>query len=195
MGLSEPECVRVVVSSSQARNASSKRSARRWHGQAGVVSGSTSAQRPAQPGSRGAVRRPSVHASRQSKVIEIAALSVAGLGFGEGATYEQLTARALESGLVECPLELGPHLRMQFLNQPEGSAGFPATQHRAPPGSITVASSPLDDSDETPKGFYLRRIDGVLWLQGLLVVARPHLESGRCLRVLSGRITEVEGVP
>jgi hypothetical protein len=102
----------------------------------------------------------------QSKVIEIAFLSVAGLGFGQGATYEQLTAQALESGLVECPLELGPHLRLQFLNQPEGSVGFAATQHRAPPGSITVASPPLDDCDQTPKGFYLRRIDGVLWLRG-----------------------------
>jgi hypothetical protein len=102
----------------------------------------------------------------QSQIIEIAVLSVADLGFGEGATYEQLTARALESGLVECPLELGPHLRVQFLDQPEGSAGFPATKHQAPPGSITVASSPLDDCYETPKGFYLRRINGVLWLRG-----------------------------
>jgi hypothetical protein len=102
----------------------------------------------------------------ESKVIEIAFVSVADLGFTEGATYDQLTARARESGLVECPLELGPHLRLQFLDQPEGSAGFPATQHRAPPGSIIVASSPLDESDETPKGFYLRRIDGVLWLRG-----------------------------
>ena len=25
---------------------------------------------------------------------------------------------------------------------------------------------PLDDTDETPKGFYLRRIDGVPWLRG-----------------------------
>ena len=103
---------------------------------------------------------------RQRKVIEITCLSVADLGFVEGATYQQLTARALESGLVECPLELGPHFRLQFLDQPEGSAGFPATKHRAPPGSITIASSPLDDCEETPKGFYLRRIDGVLWLRG-----------------------------
>jgi len=102
----------------------------------------------------------------RGKVIEITAVSVSGLGFGEGATYEQLTARAVESGLIECPLELGPHLRMQFLDQPEGFAGLPLTQHRAPPGSITVASSPLDDGDETPDGFYLRRIDGVLWLRG-----------------------------
>jgi len=103
---------------------------------------------------------------KHSQFIEIASLSVAALGFGEGATYEQLTARALESGLVECPLELGPHLRMQFLNQPEGSIGFPETQHRAPPGSMTVMSSPLDDCDKTPKGFYLRRTNGALWLRG-----------------------------
>jgi len=100
------------------------------------------------------------------RVVEIAALTVAELGFAEGATCDQLTARALASGWVACPLELGPHLRLQFLDQAEGSVGFPAIQHRAPPGSITVASSPLDDLDETPKGFYLRRIDGVLWLRG-----------------------------
>jgi len=103
---------------------------------------------------------------RQTQVVEIVTLSVEELGFGEGATYGQLIARALESGLTECPLELGPHLRMQFLDQPEGSAGLPATHGRVPPGAITVASSPLDEKDETPKGFYLRRIDGVLWLRG-----------------------------
>ena len=40
----------------------------------------------------------------RSSVIEIAPVSVADLGFGEGATYEQLTIRARESRLVECPL-------------------------------------------------------------------------------------------
>jgi hypothetical protein len=100
-------------------------------------------------------------------VVEISLLSVGALGFPDGATYEQFTRRAFESGLSECPLELGPHLRLQFLDQPEGPPGFPVTQHgRAPPGSITVASSPLDDLDETPKGFYLRRVEGVLWLRG-----------------------------
>lgn len=101
-----------------------------------------------------------------SQVVEIAVRSVAELGFAQGATYGQLAARALESGLAECPLELGPHLRMQYRDQPEGSAGQPATQHRAPPGAITVASPALDEQEETPKGFYLRRIDGVLWLRG-----------------------------
>jgi len=102
----------------------------------------------------------------QDQVIEIATVSVADLGFGEGATYAQITARALASGWVECPLALGPYLRMQFLDQPEGSGAAPPTEGRAPPGAITVASPALDDADETPKGFYLRRIDGVPWLRG-----------------------------
>lgn len=98
--------------------------------------------------------------------VEIAALSVGELGFGGGATYGQLLARALEAGWVECPLELGPHLRIQFLDQPDGADGLPLTHGRAPPGSITVASPPLDDDDDTPKGFYLRRVGGALWLRG-----------------------------
>jgi hypothetical protein len=102
----------------------------------------------------------------RSRDIEIAALSVAELGFAEPATYARLGARAAESGLVECPLELGPYLRLQFLEQPEGAAGAPSTPGQAPPGSLTVASAPLDDRYETPKGFYLRRIDGAPWLRG-----------------------------
>lgn len=102
----------------------------------------------------------------QKHVIEIIPLSVAELGFSEGATYGQLTAKAFESGLAECPLELAPYLRMQFLEQPEGAVEISLTHGLAPPGSITVASSPLDDRDHTPKGFYLRRVVGVLWLRG-----------------------------
>ena len=103
--------------------------------------------------------------AKQTEVIPIATVSVADLGFADGATYAQLTARALECHLAECPLELGPHLRMGFMDQPEGPA-LPAATDEAPPGSITIASPPLDDSEETPKGFYLRRVDGVLWLRG-----------------------------
>jgi hypothetical protein len=102
----------------------------------------------------------------EERLIEIAARSVADLGFSEGATYDRLVARARESGLIECPLELAPHLRLQFLDQPEGGFGAPLTRGRAPAGSLTVASTPLDDRDETPKGFYVRRVDGALWLRG-----------------------------
>ena len=102
----------------------------------------------------------------QPHLVHIAYLSVADLGFSEGATYQQIAARAEEAGLAECPLELGPHLRTQFPGQLEAPAIAPAPIRGAPHGSITIASRPLDDSELTPKGFYLRRLDGMLWLRG-----------------------------
>lgn len=93
-------------------------------------------------------------------------LAVRQLGFTQGATTAELHATAVALGLRLAPLELGPHLRLQYLDQSEGHDGFPATKHRAPPGSLTVASAPLSEDDAFPKGFYLRRIQGVLWLRG-----------------------------
>lgn len=104
--------------------------------------------------------------SGTSLVIRTCQATPAGLGFAQGATFAEIEARAAGLGLSLCPLELGPHLRLQLLDQPEGSLGHPPSRHRAPPGSITIASRPLAQDDATPKGFYLRRIDGVPWLRG-----------------------------
>jgi hypothetical protein len=108
--------------------------------------------------------------------IQIAAVSLSDLGFMNGATYNQVIARAHDVGLAECPLDTAPHLRIAFRNQPEGSIETAPTPHQAPPGSITVASAPLDDRDETPKGFYLRCVEGavVAWV---LVLVRTRLDS------------------
>jgi hypothetical protein len=88
------------------------------------------------------------------------------LGFTQGATWLELSEKAAAYGLSLPPLELGPHLRLQYLDQPEGYWGYPITTHRAPPGSIAVASAPLSPDDKFPKGFYLRRIKGTPWLRG-----------------------------
>ena len=93
-------------------------------------------------------------------------LTVQDLGFPRGATTAEIVARAGALGLGLCPIELGPHLRLQCLDQPEGYWGQPERTHQAPSGSITIVSEPLDDDDDFPKGFYLRRIKGVLWLRG-----------------------------
>lgn len=98
--------------------------------------------------------------------IDTVEVPVGALGFRQGATMERIHQRATELGLALCPLELGPYLRLRLVDQPEGSLGYPPSRNRAPPGSITVASRPIADDDETPKGFYLRRIRGVLWLRG-----------------------------
>jgi hypothetical protein len=83
----------------------------------------------------------------------------------------QIERAALASGLQLAPLELAPHLRLQWRGQAEGRVGQAATRHRAPPGSLTVVSLPPVDDDAFPKGFYLRRIDGVLWLRGYRAAA------------------------
>jgi hypothetical protein len=102
-------------------------------------------------------------ASQQLVAIEAA---VRYFGFTRGATMAELHDKARAFGLIPPSLEMAPHLRLQYLDQPEGCWGHPVTEHRAPPGSITIASAPLSDDDEFPKGFYLRRIKGALWLRG-----------------------------
>ena len=93
-------------------------------------------------------------------------LTVRDLGFPDGATSAEMYARAKTLGLAPCTLELAPHLRLQYLDQPEGYWGQPVRQHQAPSGSITIASEALTQDDDVPKGFYLRRIKGELWLRG-----------------------------
>jgi hypothetical protein len=100
------------------------------------------------------------------RVINTIEIAVAELGLSRGGTWSQVLEHASGLGLSVCPLELGPHLRLQYTDQAEGFLGHPPSENRAPPGSVTVASAPLADDDDTPKGFYLRRINGVLWLRG-----------------------------
>lgn len=99
-------------------------------------------------------------------IVTTVEVTVANLGFVDGATSADLFEKAVQLNLMECPIELGPHLRLQYLDQPEGSLGQVPSQHRAPPGSLTIASVQAVEDEDMPKGFYLRRINGVLWLRG-----------------------------
>jgi hypothetical protein len=126
----------------------------------------------------------------QPHLVDIASLSVAALGFSEGATYRQVTARAIEAGLTECPLELGPHLRTQFPDQHEAPTTASAPIRGAPHGSITIASRPLDDAELTPKGFYLRRLGDVLWLRGYWSPAE-HVWAASDVFVFSRGLTAI----
>lgn len=98
--------------------------------------------------------------------VDTVEISVGMLGLPGGGTIAAVLDRAREAGLAPCPLEVGPHLRLLLVDQPEGAIGHPSSTHRAPPGSLTVLSEPLDDDPNAPRGFYLRRIDGTLWLRG-----------------------------
>lgn len=104
--------------------------------------------------------------SQTPSSIQIVELSALDLGFSCPATSALIHARALELGHALCPIELGPYLRLQYSDQPEGHVGSPPSHGRAPPGSITIASAPISTDDTIPKGFYIRVIGGVPWLRG-----------------------------
>jgi hypothetical protein len=93
-------------------------------------------------------------------------INVRDLGFPDGSTITDIFEAALQSGLRLCPLELAPYFRLDYRDQAEGSRGKPVLEHQAPYGSITIASAILTANDDFPKGFYLRRIEDVLWLRG-----------------------------
>lgn len=101
--------------------------------------------------------------STSRKTASVVELTVNELGFQDGANLEEIKVRASELGLLECPMELAAYFRLQYVDQIEE---VEIGKNKAPSGSVTVLSKPLVDSDDFPKGFYLRRIDGSLWLRG-----------------------------
>jgi len=100
--------------------------------------------------------------------VKTVELKIRNLGFPKGATLSELYRKANQVGLKLCPLELGSYLRLKFLDQPEGFVGKPIWKDRSPYGTVKVASEVLYEDDDFPKGFYLRKIDGVLWLRGYI---------------------------
>lgn len=65
--------------------------------------------------------RPAFTFAREPRELNLVVRSVAELGFGAaGATLADVYARALGLGLELCPEEVGPQLRLQYVNQPVG---------------------------------------------------------------------------
>jgi hypothetical protein len=56
-------------------------------------------------------------------------LTVQDLDFPQGATTAEIVVRAGALGLGFCPVELGPHLRLQYRDQVEGYWGQPERRH------------------------------------------------------------------
>jgi hypothetical protein len=113
-----------------------------------------------------ALAHPGFEVTDPPRWATVVALRVAALGWAQGATMPEILKVAQARGLVPTPVDLAPSLRLLLLEQAEVPVADPTLRHRAPPGSLTVVSRPLSDDDEVPKGFYLRRIDGRLWLRG-----------------------------
>ncbi|WP_042148328.1 hypothetical protein [Paucisalibacillus sp. EB02] len=106
--------------------------------------------------------------SETTYTLKTVELTIRDLGYPDGSTLPRIFKRSSELGLELCPLELGPHLRLKYLDQPDGNTRNLSQQNQAPFGSITIASEIVSEDDDFPKGFYLRNINGVLWLRGYI---------------------------
>ncbi len=78
--------------------------------------------------------KPVFTASDTEKEVDLVNVSVAELGFKDGAIRKDIYGRALELGLELCPAEVGPQLRLQYADQPKGEW-------------LRIAMKPITDSD------------------------------------------------
>jgi len=97
--------------------------------------------------------KPAFTVSSAEEEIQLANVSVADLGFKEGATYGNICAKAKELGLELCPNEVGPQLRLQYKDQPKGEY-------------LRIAMEPISDSDGILDIFRVAHDDDGLWLLG-----------------------------
>lgn len=83
--------------------------------------------------------------------LELVIVSVAELGFLNGATFEQIVKRAKELGLELCLVEAGTALRLAYKDQPNGEW-------------LWIAMEPVADAGGRLSVLRVVRDDGGLWL-------------------------------
>jgi hypothetical protein len=66
--------------------------------------------------------KPAFTAGETEAEVDLVVVSVAELGFKSGACRKDLYQRAQERGLLLCPAEVAPQLRLQYPDQPKGAA-------------------------------------------------------------------------
>ncbi len=98
--------------------------------------------------------------SQKSENLTLVRLTVRDLGFTREPTTDEIYDRAQELGLELCPSEVGPYLRLQYMDQPLGEWFY-------------IAMKQITDRDGNPSVFKLERDSGGLWLSG------PWAKPGR----------------
>ncbi|MFB2585856.1 hypothetical protein [Herbiconiux liukaitaii] len=102
---------------------------------------------------------------RSGEPIRVVERMVADLGFAGGATLPEIFSASVDQGLSLCPPDTGPYLRLTWAAQAHSSNSV-LSAGQSPEGALVVASVPLSDDDEYPKGCYLRVVEGQQWLRG-----------------------------
>ncbi len=82
--------------------------------------------------------------SLKSEQLKLIKLSVAVLGFPNGATFAEIISKANELGLDLCPPEVGPAYRLQYNDQPVNEY-------------VGIGMTPITGADGSPHVFYVGR--------------------------------------
>ena len=69
------------------------------------------------------MRRPELVLAREKARVELVTASMRELGLEHESTLQTIYAKAKERGWSSCPPEVGPQLRLQYVDQPEGEPG------------------------------------------------------------------------
>ncbi len=107
--------------------------------------------------------KPAFTATESVTEVELVVVSVAELGFKDGATRKDIYIRAQEFGLDLCPPKVGLQLRLQYTDQPKGEW-------------LVIAMEPIIDSDGDLSLFSVGRDDDGRWLSARS--GRPGLFCG-----------------
>jgi len=110
--------------------------------------------------------KPAFKAADEETEVDLVKVTVAELGFKKGARRNQIYERARDLGLELCPPEVGPQLRLQYQDQPNGEW-------------ILVAMEPIVDSDGDPRLFLVERSDSGLWLSSFWGDPGGFWDAGR----------------
>jgi len=94
--------------------------------------------------------------------VDLVKVTVAELGFKEGARRDQIYERAKELGLELCPSEVGPQLRLQYKDQPNGEW-------------LLIGMEPIRYSDGGLDVFRVARAGDGRWLDSDYDSGRPAL--------------------
>lgn len=91
--------------------------------------------------------------SAKVETVKLVKVTLADFDLNNPCSFQEFVDRALKLGLKLCPLYLAAFLRLEYLDQPEGSY-------------LTVASKKPENDDNYPNGFYIRNNENALWLRG-----------------------------
>ena len=115
---------------------------------------------------RSMMKNPDFVPAKKPEQADLVRLRVRDLGFESGAKTEQIYAKAEELGLELCPPEVGPHLRLELADQPDGEW-------------FSVGMKQISDSDGSPRVFYLSRYADGQWLFDVWADPGGHWYPGR----------------